>query len=139
MAGSLNKAMIIGTLGKDPEIRSTPSGSRVASFSIATNESYKDKSGNQQKSTEWHRMVAWGKLVDIIEKYLRKGDTAYFEGKITTRSWDDPKHPGEKKYSTEIVVYQMQLLGGKKSEGGGQSSAPDTGGMPPMAEDDLPF
>lgn len=136
MSGSLNKAMIIGTLGKDPEIRQTPGGKRVANFSVATNESYRDKNGDNQKSTEWHRLVAWGRLVDVIEKYLRKGSTAYFEGKITTRSWDDPQS-GQKKYSTEIVVYSMQLLGGKPASQG--NSQGNQGGPPQGPDDDLPF
>jgi len=142
MSGNLNKVMIIGRLTKDPEIRAIPSGTKVANFSVATNESYTDKEGNKKESTEYHRLVAWGKLVDIIEKYLKKGDTAYFEGKLTTRSWDDPKHPGEKKYSTEIIVYSLQLLGGKRDSQGSSQGSETPGEMPPSAPDgdpDLPF
>lgn len=139
MSGSLNCVHIIGVLGKDPEIRSIPNGSRVANFSVATNETYKDKSGETKKSTEWHRLVAWGKLVDIIEKYLKKGSSAYFQGKLTTRSWED--NNGVKKYSTEIVVYSLQLLGGKQQSQGESQGEPQSGGQPHYdpSQDDLPF
>ena len=150
MSGSLNKVMLIGNLGKDPEIRTIPNGTKVANFSVATNESYTDKSGAKVDKTEWHRIVMWRGLAEIAEKYLRKGSTAYFEGKLSTRSWDDTN--GQKKYSTEIVVDNMQMLGGRSSEGapaysdsqGSSYGPPDQGpasnhSMPPAQEDDLPF
>jgi len=122
---SLNKVMIIGNLGKDPEIRNTPAGAKVANFSVATNESYTDRNGQKVDRTEWHRIVMWRGLAEIAEKYLRKGSTAYFEGKLSTRSWED--NNGQKRYSTEIVVDNMQILGsrnagGPESGGGGYNS-----------------
>ncbi|MBF0430805.1 MAG: single-stranded DNA-binding protein [Fibrobacteria bacterium] len=111
MSGSLNKAMIIGNLGKDPEIRTIPSGAKVANFSLATNESYTDKGGQRVDKTEWHRIVMWRGLADIAEKYLRKGSTVFIEGKISTRAWDDQN--GQKRYTTEIVADNMQMLGGR--------------------------
>jgi len=169
MAGSLNKAMIIGNLGRDPEIRTTPSGAKVANFSIATNESYMDKnSGQRVERTEWHRIVMWRGLADIAEKYLRKGSNIYVEGKLSTRTWDDQN--GQRHYTTEIVADQMQMLGGKAREGnegqngfiaqnqpqdpysgqmagpspgmgqtGFNSSSGGLGSIPPAPEDDLPF
>jgi single-strand DNA-binding protein len=114
MSGSLNKVMLIGNLGKDPEVRTTPSGAKVANFNIATSERYTDKSGQKVDKTEWHRIVMWRGLADIAERYLRKGSNIYVEGKLTTRSWDDQN--GQKCYSTEIVVDQLQMLGGKSSQ-----------------------
>lgn len=114
---SLNKVMIIGNLGRDPEIRTTPSGAKVANFSVATNESYTDRNGQRVDRTEWHRMVLWRGLADIAEKYLRKGSTAYFEGKLSTRSWEDTA--GQKRYSTEIVVDSMQMMGSRPGSAGG--------------------
>ena len=130
MASSLNKVMLIGSLGKDPEIRSIPNGSKVANFSVATNESYTDKQGNKVDKTEWHRIVMWRGLAEIAERYLKKGSQAYFEGKLTTRSWDDQN--GVKKYTTEIVVDNMQMLGK------GSGEAPQAS-EPPAPDDDLPF
>lgn len=106
---SLNRVCLIGNLGKDPEIRSIPSGSKVASFSIATTESYTGKDGNKQDKTEWHNIVLWRGLADIAEKYLRKGSQVYIEGKLQTRSWDDKD--GQKRYITEIVAENLVMLG----------------------------
>ena len=128
MSGNLNKVMLIATLGKDPEIRTIPNGTKVASFSAATNESYTDKSGKKVDKTEWHRIVMWRGLAEIAEKYLRKGSQAYFEGKLSTRSWDDPN--GQKKYSTEIVVDQMQMLGGRSEQ---PATQPATQSAPPRS------
>jgi len=110
---SLNKAMIIGNLGKDPEIRTIPNGSKVASFTIATSERYTKKDGEKVDKTEWHKVVMWRGLAEIAEKYLKKGSTVYIEGKLTTRSWDDKD--GKKLYTTEIIADQMQMLGGKST------------------------
>jgi len=108
---SLNKVMLIGNLGKDPEVRTTTSGQKVANFNIATTEKYTNKAGEKVESTEWHRIVIWGKLTDIVERYLKKGSKVYLEGKLATRSWEDDK--GVKKYSTEVIVHSMQMLGEK--------------------------
>jgi single-strand DNA-binding protein len=106
---SLNKATLIGHLGKDPEVRYTPNGDAVASFSIATNESWKDKDGNQQERTEWHNIVAWRKLAEICGEYLKKGARVYIEGKIQTRDYEDKS--GVKRYVTEINASDLIMLG----------------------------
>jgi single-strand DNA-binding protein len=105
--------------GKDPEVKYTPSGTAVANFSVATGERYKDKDGQWQERTEWHNIVAWDKLAEIIGQYVKKGSKLYLEGRLQTRSWDD-KNSGEKKYRTEIVATDISLLGGR-GEGGGAS------------------
>jgi len=104
----VNKAIIIGTLGKDPELRKTPNGNSVASFSVATNEKFTDSKGQKQEKTEWHNIVVWSKLADLCGQYLAKGKDVYLEGKITTRSWED--NNGQKKYTTEIVASTVQFL-----------------------------
>jgi single-strand DNA-binding protein len=120
---SLNKAMIIGRLGADPEVRYTQSNTAVATLSVATTERYKDRNGEQQESTEWHRIVAWGRLAEICQEYLKKGSLAYFEGPIQTRQWEDKD--GQKKYTTEIKALNMQMLDSRSdSMGGGGGSAP---------------
>ncbi|MEI7694404.1 MAG: single-stranded DNA-binding protein [Chlorobium sp.] len=118
MAKGLNKVMLIGHLGNDPESRTTASGQSVANFTVATNENFKDSSGNVQERTEWHRIVVWGKLAEICAQYLKKGRQIYVEGRLQTRSWDDPKS-GEKKYATEIVCSEMQMLGSQRDQNGG--------------------
>ncbi|WP_331561080.1 single-stranded DNA-binding protein [Chlorobium sp.] len=118
MAKGLNKVMLIGHLGNDPELRTTASGQSVGNFTVATSESFKDASGNWQDRTEWHRIVVWGKLAEICSQYLKKGRQVYIEGRLQTRSWDDSKS-GEKKYATEIVCTDMQMLGSAKEQGGG--------------------
>ncbi len=106
---SVNKVILVGNLGKDPELRYTPSGAAVVNFSIATTENYKDRDGNRQANTEWHNIVAWRQLAEICGKYLHKGKQVYIEGKLQTRKWQD--RDGNDKYTTEIVADQMQMLG----------------------------
>jgi len=117
---SVNKVILVGRLGKDPEIRSTPSGTSVAKFSLATDDRYTDKAGEKQERTEWHNIVAWGKLAEICGQYLRKGKLIYIEGSIRTDTWDD-KETGQKRYRTEIIANQMQMLDRKGDENGGPS------------------
>ena len=116
---SLNKVLLIGNLGRDPESRYLPSGGAVCNFSIATTERYKDKSGQQQEKTEWLNIVIYNKLADIAGQYLRKGSSVYLEGKIQTRKWQD-KNTGADRYTTEIVCDQMQMLGSRQEQGGSQ-------------------
>lgn len=118
---SVNKVILVGNLGKDPELRYTPSGAAVVTFSIATTERYKDREGNRQEKTEWHNIVAWRQLAEICGKFLHKGKQVYIEGKIQTRSYDD--RDGNKRYITEIVADQMQMLGGRDEQSGGQQSS----------------
>ena len=114
MARGVNKAIIVGTLGKDPDTRYTQGGNAIVNASVATNESWRDKNtGNQVEKTEWHRIVIFGKLAEIAAQYLKKGQQVYFEGKIQTRKWQDQS--GQDRYSTEIVANEMQMLGGKPS------------------------
>ncbi len=112
MSIGVNKVILVGCLGKDPELKFTPSGQAVCNFSLATSESFKDKNGEKQSKTEWHNIVIWGKPAEIANQYLKKGSQVYLEGKITTRSWDDKE--GNKKYTTEIVVNSFQFLSGTK-------------------------
>jgi len=112
MAKSVNKVILIGNLGKDPEVKYTPSGLPVAKFSLATNERYKDKSGEWQDRTEWHNIVAWQRLAEIVGEYVKKGSKIYIEGRLQTSSWED-KQSGEKKYRTEIVAQDLVLLSGR--------------------------
>jgi len=150
MARGINKAIIVGTLGQDPEVRYTASGSAVANISVATNENWRDKTtGEAQERTEWHRIVLFGKLAEIAQQYLKKGSQAYFEGRIQTRKWQDQS--GNDRYTTEIVANDMQMLGGRAgggggapmdSGGGGQSqSRPAPAETAPMDDgfDDIPF
>ena len=136
MAG-VNKVILVGNLGADPEMNATNNGTAVANVSLATSEQWNDKTSNERKErTEWHRLVLWDKLAEIAEQYLKKGSQVYVEGKLQTRSWDDPN--GQKKWTTEIRVYQMQMLGRRED-----AQAP-TGGAPvPVPDavnnDDLPF
>jgi len=142
MARGINKVILIGNLGGDPELRSTPGGASVASFTLATNETWNDKDGTKQERTEWHRIVAWGRLAEICGQYLSKGRQVYIEGRLQTREWEDKQ--GNKRKTTEVIARDMQMLGGR-GEGGGerqQSSA----GTPEFAaetvkieDDDLPF
>jgi single-strand DNA-binding protein len=116
---SLNKVMLIGNLGRDPEVRFTPDGSPVATFSIATGETWTDKSGTRQERTEWHNIVAWNKLADLAKRYLSKGRQVYIEGRIRTREWDD--RDGNKRRTTEVIATQMVLLGSRPQ---GSDAAP---------------
>jgi len=120
---SVNKVILVGNLGKDPELRYTPSGTAVATFSLATSETYKDRDGNKQTKTEWHNIVVWRQLAEICGKYLHKGKQIYVEGKIQNRSYDD--RDGNKRYISEVVVNEMQMLGSRddNQQGGGGSYA----------------
>ncbi len=140
MARSLNKVMLIGNLGKDPELKYTPSGVAVATFSIATTDTWKDQEGNQQERTEWHNIVVWRKLAEIAGEYLKKGKKIYLEGRIQTRNYEKD---GIKRYITEIVADSFIMLdsAGAKANGGSadahsEAPAPSEG---PIKEDDLPF
>jgi single-strand DNA-binding protein len=141
----INKVTLVGRLGKDPEIRSTPGGQTVAKFSLATDEKFTDKSGEKQERTEWHNIVAWARLAEICGQYLRKGSLVYIEGSIRTDSWED-KESGQKKYRTEIIAREMKMLDRKRDgdEGGGggyQSRKPAAAGAGGPVEDDdeVPF
>jgi single-strand DNA-binding protein len=119
MAGkSVNKVILIGNLGKDPEVKYTPSGTPVAKLALATNERYKDKNGEWQDRTEWHNVVLWQRLAEIAGEYLKKGGKVYIEGRLQTRSWED-KQTNQKKYMTEVVASDLVLLGGRGEGGGG--------------------
>jgi len=118
---SLNKVMIIGNLGKDPEVRYTAAGTAVASFSVATSEKYKNKAGEWEEKTEWHNVTLWARLAEIAGEYLAKGKTVFIEGRLQTRKWQD--RDGKDRYTTEIVGEKMQMLGGKgDGSGSGRSS-----------------
>lgn len=139
MAG-VNKAIVVGNLGRDPEMRYTPSGVPVATFSVATSEEWKDKdSGQKQERTEWHRIVAWRGLAEVCGKYLRKGSQVYIEGKIQTRSWED--RDGVQRYTTEIVAQNMQMLGSpaRQGRGGEMDDGYRLEEPPSLPEDDIPF
>ena len=156
MAKSVNKVILIGNLGKDPEVKFTPSGTAVAKFSLATNERYKDKSGEWQDRTEWHNIVAWQRLAEIVGEYVKKGNKLYIEGRLQTSSWED-KQSGEKKYRTEIIAHDLVLLGGRGGEadhdGGGSRSRgaaagssqanaapePEPSEGAPITDEDIPF
>lgn len=152
---SVNKVILVGRLGQNPELRYTPSGAAVTNFSIATNESWTDKSGQKQERTEWHRVVVWGKLAELCNQYLTKGRQAYVEGRLQTRQWQDKD--GQTKYTTEIQAQTVQFLGGGE-KGAGRGDATEmnapaaqgagnagagrgTGGFEeaPFTEDDIPF
>jgi single-strand DNA-binding protein len=125
MARGVNKAILIGHLGRDPEVRYSPSGAAVANVSIATTEAWKDKqTGEQQERTEWHRVVFFGRLAEIVGEYLKKGSQVYVEGRLQTRKWQDKE--GGDRYTTEVVANDMQMLGGRGGGGGG--GGPDSGG-----------
>lgn len=149
---SVNKAILVGRLGRDPETRYTSGGQAVANFTLATDETYKDRSGERQKRTEWHRVVLWGKLAEIAQQYLKKGMLVYIEGRIQTRQWED-KRDGQKKQTTEIVGTTMRMLG-SRGEGtsmgpsGGRSTDADVEGVMPsdepaagaeISDEDIPF
>lgn len=113
---SVNKAILIGNLGKDPEVRYMPSGEAIANITLATTDSWKDKSGTKQERTEWHRVSFFGRQAEVVGEYLKKGSQIYVEGRIQTRKWQDKE--GQERYTTEIVADRMQMLGGKSSGGG---------------------
>lgn len=137
---SLNKVILIGNLGRDPELSYTTAGVAVAKFSIATSERWKDDSGAMQERTEWHNIVVWRKLAEICGQYLKKGSKVYIEGKLQTRSWDD-KNTGVKRTSTEVVVNDLIMLDSRQANGGGQIQAADEEPSTPAEpeKDDLPF
>ena len=137
MAG-VNKAILIGNLGRDPELRYTQSGQAVANFSIATTESWTDRSGERTERTEWHRIVVWGKTAEMCAQYLSKGRQAYIEGRIQTREWEDKD--GQKQKTTEINAQTVTFLGGRGGAGSaeGPPSGGDTGGPPPGDTDPAP-
>ena len=139
MARGVNKVILIGNLGSDPEVRYTPEGRPVANFSLATSESWNDRNtGERQERTEWHRLVLWSKLAEIAGQYLKKGAKIYVEGRLQTRSWDDQS--GQKRYTTEIVVNDMQMLDSRGEGGGGGYSDRPAGGqnVGPAAQPDAP-
>ena len=155
--GGVNKVILIGNLGGDPEVRYTPGGAAVANVNLATNESWNDREGQRQERTEWHRLVFWSKLAEIVGQYLKKGSKVYVEGRLQTRQWDDQS--GQKRYTTEIVVSDMQMLDGRGDGAigggmGGPQGGAAPGGGPPAGggdygqgggggadteDDDLPF
>ena len=141
---SVNKVILVGRLGKDPEIRSTPSGTTLAKFTMATDDRFTDRNGEKQERTEWHNITAWGKLGEICGQYLKKGKLVYIEGSLRTDSWDD-KETGQKKYRTEIVANQMQMLDRRGDEGGSSGGGYlDKAKAAPAAEsredeEDVPF
>jgi single-strand DNA-binding protein len=157
MAGkSINKVILIGNLGKDPEVKYTPQGTPVAKITLATNERFKGKDGNWQDRTEWHNVVLWQRLAEIAGEYLKKGGKVYIEGRLQTRSWDD-KQTGQKKYMTEVVANDLVLLGGRgeggEHAGGSRASGASAGnsfdqsapeehapaGGPAITDEDIPF
>lgn len=135
----VNKAILIGRLGADPEIRYTPSGAEVANFRIATSETWTNKNGEKEERTEWHRIVAWRALAKICGEYLSKGKLVYIEGKIRNRSWED--RDGNKKWTTEIEATEMRMLGGGGGEAERRTKEPegDYAPPPPNKEEDVPF
>jgi single-strand DNA-binding protein len=143
---SLNKVMLIGNLGKDPEVRFTPGGQAVARFSLATSEVFNDREGQRQERTEWHNIVVWGKQAETCGQYLAKGRQVFIEGQIRSRQYDDKD--GNKRYITEINAQRVQFLGGRGAEGGGGGRSGGGGGgggghddmpMPTPEDDDIPF
>ncbi|MDD0851450.1 single-stranded DNA-binding protein [Halobacteriovorax sp. GB3] len=118
---SINKVILIGRLGQDPELKYTPSGAAVCNFTLATSESWADKSGQKQERTEWHRVVVWGKLAELCNQYLAKGRQCFVEGQLQTRSWDDKD--GNKRYTTEINARNIQFLGGTANAGQSQQGS----------------
>ncbi len=163
MARGVNKVILVGNLGKDPETRYMPSGSAVTNLTLATSESWKDKqTGDQQERTEWHKIAMFGRLAEIAAEYLRKGSQVYIEGKLRTRKWQDKE--GKDRWTTEIVADEMQMLGSKggggasagagamgagaaagssgsggASSGGGRAAVNDSGAPPGDFDDDIPF
>ena len=156
MPKSVNKVILIGNLGKDPEVKYTPSGTPVAKLTLATNERFKDKGGEWQDRTEWHNVVVWQRLAEIAGEYLKKGSKVYIEGRLQTRSWDD-KQTNQKKYMTEVVAQDLVLLGGRGEGGGGDDAGgrsrgaaagggfdqrvpePEPAASTPISDEDIPF
>ncbi len=150
MAG-VNKAILVGNLGRDPELRQTPNGQSVVNFTLATSENWTDKSGERQERTEWHRIVVWGRTAEMCHQYLSKGRTVYIEGRIQTREWEDKD--GNKRYTTEINAQTVQFIGPRQDGGGGGGGGSYSGGggysggrgggadmdPGPPVDDDIPF
>lgn len=138
---SFNRVLLIGNLGRDPELRYTQNQTAICNLNIATNEVWNDKSGNRQEKTEWHRVVVWGKQGEQVSKFLHKGSQVFVEGSLTTRTWDDAK-TGQKRYMTEIKAQTVRFLD-RKGEGGAPKAtdggAPFEGDDPQFADDDIPF
>jgi single-strand DNA-binding protein len=151
MAGGVNKVILVGNLGADPDMRYTPSGQGVCELRVATSESWNDKNGQRQERVEWHRIVVWGKRAEVCAKYLSKGRQVYVEGRIQTRSYDDKE--GNKRYITEVIANDVQFLGGRGEGGGGGGRGRSDEGPPPSEpyggpsgggggggpDDDIPF
>lgn len=145
----VNKVILVGNLGRDPEMRALPSGQQVATFSVATSRRYKDRDGNRKDETEWHNIVVYGKQAEIAGQYLKKGKMVFIEGRIQTASWDDKERPGKKVYKTEIICENFQMLGSKSDGAGGGGGGRDFGGSAPSGgghegagdfqDDDIPF
>jgi single-strand DNA-binding protein len=129
----VNKVILVGRIGRAPEVQYTPSGAAVAKFSVATSETWKDKQGAKQERTEWHNVVAWNKLGEIVGEYVTKGMLVYIEGKLSTRTWEDKN--GGKRQTTEIVADTIKMLGGGKPKENHQEG----GGAPPAEDQDIPF
>ncbi|UCD18428.1 MAG: single-stranded DNA-binding protein [Candidatus Zixiibacteriota bacterium] len=140
---SVNKVILIGNLGKDPELRYTPGGQAVANFSLATSEKWRDKDGAMQDKTEWHNIVLWGRQAEIAKEYLSKGRQVYIEGRIQTRSWDDKE--GNKRYTTEVVAQRLQFLGTREQAPSAVPASEDVPSTAPQTDElsdedeDLPF
>jgi len=143
MAGGVNKVILVGNLGSDPEMRHIPSGAAVCEFRLATNESWNDKDGQRQERTEWHRIIVWGKRAETCAKYLSRGRQVYVDGRLRTRAWEDKE--GNKRYTTEVIAGDVQFLGGGADKGARTSqdaSAPvghDFSGGNQGVEDEIPF
>jgi len=147
MSGSVNKVILVGRLGKDPEVKYTPSGTPVAKFTLATDDVYKDRAGEQQRRTEWHTIVAWSKLAEICGEYLVKGKQVYIEGSIRSRQWED--QTGNKRTAYEIVARDMKMLGSRADSErssvapGRAAPSPETDSPPPpspeITDEDIPF
>ena len=136
---SVNKVILLGNLGSDPEVRYTPSGKAVANFSLATSEQWTNKDGEKEEKTEWHRIVAWARLGEICGEYLTKGSQVYIEGRIQSRSWED--RDGNKRYTTEIIAQAMQMLGSSRKGGEAASVEESHPSEEPISipDDDIPF
>lgn len=143
MPKSVNKVILVGNVGKDPEVKYAPSGVAIAKFSLATNERFKDKSGEWQDRTEWHNVLAWQRLAEIVGEYVHKGDKLYIEGKLQTSSWED-RHSGDKKFRTEIVARDIVLLGTPDAPESGtrnvdEERTPVPVGAGEITDEDIPF
>ena len=146
MPKSVNKVILVGNVGKDPEVKYTPSGIPAGKFSLATNERFKDKNGEFQERTEWHNIVGWQRLAEIVGEFVSKGSKVYVEGKLQTSSWED-RHSGEKKYRTEIVARDLVLLGSRDNGNGAQPAASHSAeetesveaGPGEIVDQDIPF